>query len=435
LINRNFALLWSGQVISTIGDYVFTTTVLLWITQRLARGQTWVPLAVSGELIAVALPTVLFGPFAGVFVDRWDKRRTMLRMDLIRGVLLTALLPLATPVAAFLILPWRLGVLYAALALVITCSQFFGPARLSLIGDLVPSDQQARAASLIFMTLSVGIVIGPPVAAGLFFAAGPAWALVIDALSFFISFLAIRLIRSSTACREQSAHPTEQPAVSQFLGEFLTGARYFWSNRILRTVAIVTSITLLGATAINTLGIFFLTSNLRSPPQWYGLLETATGVGVLAGSFAATWVVPRLGVARSFWLCTAVTGLLLMLYARQTSYTVALALLVAIGLPSAGLNVAIGPLLLLATPPQMVGRIVAQLAPITNLAALLSTAFVGYLATTVLRHFHMRLLNIGFGPYDTMYLLGGFVIACSSVYAWAGLRVRAGVPSPHPVTR
>ena len=376
---------------------MFTTTVLLWITQRLALGETWAPLAVSGELIAVTVPTVLFGPFAGVFVDRWDQRETMLRMDFFRSILLPALVPLATsaaPLGLFLSTAWRLGVLYAALALVITCSQFFGPARLSLIDAIVPFDQQARAASLIFMTLSVGVVIGPAVAAWLFFAAGPAWALVLDSLSFFISFLAIRSIRSihavrtGTGRRKYAAARRYRLAVRRFLGEFLNGARYFWSNRTLRTLAIVTSITLLGASAINTLGIFFLTTNLRSPPQWYGLLETATGVGVLPGSFAATWIVPRLGVARSFWLCTALTGLLLMLYARQTSYAVALALLVAIGLPSAGVNVAIGPLLLLATPPQMVGRIVAQLAPTTNLAALLSTAFVGYFATTVLRRFH-----------------------------------------------
>ena len=170
---------------------------------------------------------------------------------------------------------------------------------------------------------------------------------------------------------------------------------------------------------------------MGKPPQWYGLLETATGVGVLLGSIGATWIVPRLGVARSFWLSTALTGLLLMLYARQTSYAVALALLVAIGLPSAGLNVAIGPLLLQATPPDMVGRTVAQLAPTTNLAALLSTALVGYFATTMLRGFHLQILSVGFGPYDTIYLLGGLVIAAASVYAWAGLRERGVDPSSH----
>ena len=198
LINRNFALLWGGQVISTIGDYVFTTTVLLWITQRLALGETWAPLAVSGELIAVTVPTVVFGPFAGVFVDRWDQRETMLRMDFFRSILLLALVPLAisaAPLGLFLSTAWRLGVLYAALALVITCSQFFGPARLSLINAIVPVEQQARASSLVFMTLSVGVVIGPAVAAWLFFAAGPVWALVLDSLSFLISFLAIRSIR------------------------------------------------------------------------------------------------------------------------------------------------------------------------------------------------------------------------------------------------
>ena len=80
LINRNFALLWSGQIISVVGDFVFETTLVLWIVTRIAQGQPWAPLAVSGLLLAASVPVFIIGPLAGVFVDRWDKRRTMLGM-------------------------------------------------------------------------------------------------------------------------------------------------------------------------------------------------------------------------------------------------------------------------------------------------------------------------------------------------------------------
>lgn len=92
LINRQFALLWSGQSISYLGDYVFDTTLLLWIAASIARGQSWGPLAVSGLLAATALPALLIGPIAGVFVDRWDKRRTMLWADALRAALVALLL-------------------------------------------------------------------------------------------------------------------------------------------------------------------------------------------------------------------------------------------------------------------------------------------------------------------------------------------------------
>src|SRR5215472_1992976 len=76
--NRNWRLLWLGQSVSLTGDMVFYTTVLLWIATIIARGKTWAPAAASGALIATAVPVLVAGPLAGVWVDRWDRRRTML---------------------------------------------------------------------------------------------------------------------------------------------------------------------------------------------------------------------------------------------------------------------------------------------------------------------------------------------------------------------
>jgi len=73
LINRNFAWLASGQAISNLGDFVYSTTLFIWvftITHSVA--------AVSGVLAAQYIPVFLLGPLAGVFVDRWDRRQTML---------------------------------------------------------------------------------------------------------------------------------------------------------------------------------------------------------------------------------------------------------------------------------------------------------------------------------------------------------------------
>ena len=90
-INRNFALLWGGQAISVIGDYVFRTMLVLWITTVIARGQLWAPLAVSGVLLASSIPTFLIGPLAGVFADRWEKRLLMMCMDALRAILILLL--------------------------------------------------------------------------------------------------------------------------------------------------------------------------------------------------------------------------------------------------------------------------------------------------------------------------------------------------------
>src|SRR5215469_4144312 len=87
LINRSFALLWSGQTISVIGDATFSIILVLWVTLLIASGQTWAPLAVSGVLLATIAPEFLVAPLAGVLADRWDRWRLMLAMDAARTLL------------------------------------------------------------------------------------------------------------------------------------------------------------------------------------------------------------------------------------------------------------------------------------------------------------------------------------------------------------
>jgi MFS family permease len=399
-------------MISSVGDFAFSTTLVLWIATRLAERQPWAPLAVSGEFLALSAPVAVVGPLAGVFVDRWDKRRTMLTMDLLRALLVSLLIPLATPLGDTLPLAWRLAAIYAVIAAVSICAQFFGPARLALLGDIVPAAQQARASGLMFMTLSIGVTLGPALAAPLYLACGPILALGFNALSFLVSFVTLRAVDVPPAMpHHASAH------LRHISSEFGVGLRFFFGHPVLRTLLIVTALTLAGSSAINALGIFFLTDNLHSSPDLYGALNAATGLGVLVGSTLAIGIVPRLGAARSYWLCTIVVGGLLVLYARQTTFACAATILFLLGLPSAGLNVAIGPLMLTSAPRELVGRAVAILTPATSLAATVSAALVGVLASTLLRDFQVSLFDVTLGPYDTVYLLSGLLIGASGIYA------------------
>ncbi|MER6329312.1 MFS transporter [Streptomyces sp. NPDC001034] len=91
LINRDHRKLWIGQLVSQTGDFVFSTTLALWIGTVLLAGRPYAPVAVSGLAVAVPLATLLLGPPAGVFVDRWDRRRVMMGADLVRAALTGAL--------------------------------------------------------------------------------------------------------------------------------------------------------------------------------------------------------------------------------------------------------------------------------------------------------------------------------------------------------
>jgi MFS family permease len=427
LINRNYGLLWIGQTVSNIGDAVFDTTLVLWIASRIAQGQSWAPLAVSGVLIATALPTLVIGPLAGVFVDRWDKRLTMLRMDSLRALLIVALLLLTPlPFVDGSRLPggWQLAAIYLVVVLATAAAQFFSPSRLTLIGDVVDEDQQARATGLGQATQSLSIVIGPPLAALLFFSGGVQWALLINALSFMVSFLAVALIRVPRA----AAAEQEEIEGRFFLTDLANGLTYFRGNRVLTTVLIAVTIAMFGAGALNALDYFFIVRNLHAAPSLYGFIGTAQGIGAIVGAvLAAVWA-QRLGVTRTFWSSVLVLSALILVYARLTSFAPALALAFLIGLPTAALNVAVGPLILRNTPRAYIGRVVAVLTPMMSLASIVSIAVAGYLTTT-LANLHATVLGFTIGPIDAIFTAAAVLVAAAGFYAAVRLR---GLERPMP---
>jgi hypothetical protein len=145
LINRNYTLLWLGGTISLIGDVLFTMMLILWVG-TLLHNQSAAPLAVSGVVLAASLPALLIGPFAGVFVDRWPKQRTMRLMDALRAVLVCSLLPISGPLPLPLAL--KLTIMYLVVAAVSGLSQFFTPATKAILKEVVPQEQLTRASQL-----------------------------------------------------------------------------------------------------------------------------------------------------------------------------------------------------------------------------------------------------------------------------------------------
>jgi MFS family permease len=119
---------------------VFDTTLVLWVGTVLLSGRSYAPAAESALLLCVAVATLVVGPIAGVFVDRWDRRRTMLRADLIRAGLVGILAAVAFLPADALPVPATLALIYAVVLLSATAAQFFNPARFALIGDVVEGD-------------------------------------------------------------------------------------------------------------------------------------------------------------------------------------------------------------------------------------------------------------------------------------------------------
>jgi MFS family permease len=93
-----------------------------------------------------------------------------------------------------------------------------------------------------------------------------------------------------------------------------------------------------------------------------------------------------------------------------------------LGIPYAAVGVASDPLLLHVTPPALIGRIFSVIITIITLSILVSTALVGYLASTVLHDFHTRFLGLAFGPIDTIFTVGSLFALLAGIYAMVNLR-------------
>ncbi len=423
LINRNYALLWSSNLISVAGDYLFDTTLVLWIATRLAHGQSWAPLAISGVLLAAVLPTFLVGPFAGVFVDRWDKRQTMLRMNALRAIFIALLLPLTGLVSlpflheGQLSAVWELGILYLLVFLSNICAQFFNPSAFALTGDVVDEPYRARATGLTQVTGSLAILIGPPLATLLFFTVGVQLAILFNALSFAASLFLTLAVQAPPA-----AHSVAEGEQGHYWRELGEGLRFSFQNHVIVTLLVAGFLVIFCESILNTLGIFFVQQNLHTQLNLYGFLATAMGAGLTIGALLGAVFAQRLGVARVLGFGLLADGLLVLIYARLDNFAAALCVQFLIGLLVAGVNVAIGPLMFHIIPKELLGRVLALANPLFAIASILAIGGAGYLDSTLLRDFHTSLLGLSFGPLDTIFLGAGLLATLGGLYAVVNLR-------------
>ncbi|WP_405778475.1 MFS transporter [Streptomyces sp. NBC_00859] len=420
LINRNYRLLWAGQLVSQIGDFAFATTLSLWIGQVLLAGKSYAPAAASALVAVVAVGTLTVGPVAGVFVDRWDRRRTMIITDLVRAGLIGAL-----TVVGFLpngTLP-DMGVLvavYATVLLATSAAQFFNPARFALIGDVVEPEERARASGIGQATQAIAVIAGPPLAAPLLFVVGVRWALLLNALSFLVSFVAVRAVRVPATASAPA--PTALPGLAGVRAEFMSGLRMVTQSRVVTALVVTVALVTVGADALNTLNVFFVTDNLHADASWYGTLEMALGFGLIGGAFVATWLVGRLGAARIFAFGLMLTGVGLVFYSRLGALGPSLVTLAVVGIPLAAVNTALTPVLLASVPQSHLGRVISVINPVQQLGALVGVSGAGWLASTGLRDFHATVGDMRFGRIDTIFTAAGLLVVAGGLYAAIALR-------------
>lgn len=180
LSNRSFALLWSGQTISRLGDSLYEIALAWWVLEKTGSAT-----AMGVVLICSTIPMLLFLLLGGVAVDRFSRVRLMLASDLLRGAVVSLIALLAFQQWLEL---WQIFVMSALFGLV---RAFFYPAYTAVLPDLVSAELLPSANSLRSISLQAAQIIGPGIGAGMVALGGTSLAFALDGASFFISAVCV----------------------------------------------------------------------------------------------------------------------------------------------------------------------------------------------------------------------------------------------------
>jgi DHA3 family macrolide efflux protein-like MFS transporter len=281
LQNRSFVALWLGQTISFIGDYFYFLAIPI-LVERLT-GST---LLVGLSVISSALPMLFLGPVAGVFVDRWDRKRTMIVADLLRAVLVLLCLTVRTPDQVWV---------YYVVGFLMSCvSRFFFPAQNAVLPLIVlDKDDLLAANGLMQIVQTAGLLIGPALAGFSIALWGGQVAFLVDSLTYLVSALAILTMvvpRTSPGHREAVAKEGELTALWTELRE---GVHYLFGNRTMRGILLCLSVVQLGIGAIHVAWVPYLQRTFGLGPEGLGAVDTAQGVGMVLGGMALGLVSAR----------------------------------------------------------------------------------------------------------------------------------------------
>ena len=367
--NRNFSLLWVGQLVSFFGDRVHQVAIGVLVLQRAT------PLDVGIVFAATAVPNVFLGPLAGALVDRWNRRTTMIACDLVRAGLVL-LVPLAINV--------HIGLVYAIALAVATVGLLFRPAKTAIVPLIVDEERLVTANSASSVNETLADLLGYPVAAAI--VAGLAGligaAFVLDSATYLVS--AVLIWGMVVPAQELNA---ERFSVRAILREMQEGWRFLIHQSELLANTIVSTVAQLAFGAEIVCSLIYAKSVLDQSvlpfPENYGWLMASLGLGSVVGGVAIGWLAPNAPKGPMTIVGFIGLGVSMVAVGLTTHVYVAIALFFAIGVANMLYLVPTITLFQERTPQRLFGRVVSSRQALTFGAMAISMGAAGYLAGVV----------------------------------------------------
>lgn len=384
LAEKQFRRLWLGQLVSIFGDFVALFAVQVAITFRMHG----TPENVTGVMVAYLVPFALIGPLAGVFVDRWNPRLTMIASDLTRGVLIIFL--------AFTSNLWQIYAIFFALS---TVSSFFMPAQSVTVPLLVKKEGLMAASGVMQQTMQLVRIFSPAAASALVVWFGEASCYYADSVTFFVS---ASVLFSLAYHRPVVPSPRGLGAVVGDLGE---GMKFIFTHPTFSFVILSMTAGMFAMSCFGALVSVFVRDILHGGTYLFGALGSLIGAGSICGAFFVQKLAKGRAPASMVSFGLGGVGLFILILAALRTPVATLAGAFGIGVSVAFIMVAATALLQGETPMEMRGRVSSSSMSLMALAQGVGMVFAGGWATR-------------FGIVNLFYASGVLLMAITVAGVW-----------------
>jgi MFS family permease len=339
-LGADFARLWSATAVSSIGDGIRIAVFPL-----LAATITRNPLLVSGVLFATRLPWLLFSLHSGAIIDRVDRRKLMIVVAVLRGVVMAAL------AMALLGGVESLSLLYVAAFLQGTGEVFSDNAAFALLPNVAPRDRLEDANGRLEAAVIVLNEFAGPGIGTLLFVQATGLPFVVDALSFL---LAAGLV---LAIRHRAARPSTEPAGTKVSAEIGEGLRWLRRESFLLRLSVIGALTNFFLHATFAIAVLFVLETLNAGEFGFAALLAIEAGGALVGALTAGVARRRLGSARTIAGALLIAAAANLVIAVTGSYVTVVIMAALISLSGATWNVVTNSMRQQRVPDRLMGRV------------------------------------------------------------------------------
>jgi MFS family permease len=356
--------LWIAQIVSIFGDFLALFAVLSDVSFRLKANAAQVTLI----SVAFLIPFALLGPVAGVFVDRWDAKRTMIASDLIRSAL-----------ALGLVFASSLNQIYAILFALSAVSTFFVPAQTIAIRSITPREGLMAANALMQQAFQVVRIISPALAGGMVQWIGAKPGYYFDSATFIFSASMIAAIAISRAGAAATAAPSGSGKLKSILNDLLAGARFIFTHATISFVMLAMAAGMFALSCFAPLIAIYVRDTLKSTEFQFGVINSLIGVGMIFATQFITRFAKNLSKSLMVIAGLFGMGIAVMVMASIGYVTVAAVGAFGIGFGAIFIIVPTQTLMQQETPVELVGRVSSSFMSVLSVSQLVGLIISGSL--------------------------------------------------------